>query len=84
MILDIAQSASGESSLANIPTLLLLEEVEEVYFDNSNSIKESLESLLQISRIVLNTRTRIAVKVDDSEIIVSRGAESSALAPEPT
>ncbi|CZT50728.1 uncharacterized protein RSE6_11769 [Rhynchosporium secalis] len=80
MILDIAQSTSRESSLAIAPTLLLLlEEVEEVYSDNSSSIEE----LLYISYIVLNTR--IAVKVDDSEIgIVSGGAELSALAPEAT
>ncbi|CZT00647.1 uncharacterized protein RAG0_08605 [Rhynchosporium agropyri] len=73
MILNIAQSTSGESSLAIALTLPSLEEVEEVYSDNSSSIKESLESLLsQISCIVLNTRTRIIVKVDDSEIIASR------------
>ncbi|CZS98687.1 uncharacterized protein RAG0_07313 [Rhynchosporium agropyri] len=75
------KSASRESSSAVAPTLLLLEEVEEVYCDNSSSIEESLESLiLYTSCIVINTR--IVVKVDDSEIVASRGAESSALAPE--
>ncbi|CZT13182.1 uncharacterized protein RAG0_16752 [Rhynchosporium agropyri] len=78
----VAQSTSRESSSAIALTLLLLlEEFEEVYSNNSSSIKESLESLSpHISRTVINTR--IAVKVDDSEIIASRGIEFSALAPE--
>ncbi|CZT50609.1 uncharacterized protein RSE6_11625 [Rhynchosporium secalis] len=75
MILNIAQSTNRESSLAIAPILLEeVEEVEEVYSDNSNFIKETL--LYQISRIVINTR--IVVEVDDFEIIASRGIMTTA------